>query len=344
MSGVLAAWPYPWTDPTADALHRTLTQLFPSAKAAGDVGARAGIEVTAIDLQQAPKLVWKDVLEAAAIAGRTRAVVESAHGLVPATSPGRPLLDALLAERPPAVDAEPAIFLAGRNGVDEPEALLFRDSLLLPMGRVPALIATLRRLVTLAPAVCKLEVAGPAGDRLGTGLLIGPDLVLSCWHVLHGARSLNAEFGYEDDEHGHPLQPTVVRGRPETVDGDPTDDWAVVRLKGGPVEGYPVVALDDPGEPELHAPAYLIQHPGGIRKRIGFVRNQVTYVDDRVVQYLTDTQTGSSGAPVLDAEGRVIAIHRAGGTPQEITGRPPIKNNEGIRVSRILSGLGRITG
>jgi hypothetical protein len=46
--------------------------------------------------------------------------------------------------------------------------------------------------------------------------------------------------------------------------------------------------------PVRDVPAYLIQHPGGIRKRIGFVRNQVTYVDDQVARYLTATQTASS--------------------------------------------------
>jgi hypothetical protein len=85
--------------------------------------------------------------------------------------------------------------------------------------------------------------------------------------------------------------------------------------------------------------AYIIQHPGGDRKRIGFVRNTVTWFDDRVVHYLTDTQEGSSGAPVFDDQARLIALHHAGGRPQEVVGKPPVKKNEGIRFSRILDGL-----
>jgi V8-like Glu-specific endopeptidase len=72
---------------------------------------------------------------------------------------------------------------------------------------------------------------------------------------------------------------------------------------------------------------------------VGFVRNQVSFFDDRVVHYLTDTQEGSSGSPVFDRQGRLIALHHAGGRPQEVVGRSPMRKNEGIRISRIISGL-----
>ena len=47
--------------------------------------------------------------------------------------------------------------------------------------------------------------------------------------------------------------------------------------------------------------AFIVQHPDGQQKRLGFVRNMITAVTDDRVQYLTDTQPGSSGAPVFDA-------------------------------------------
>ncbi|MEV4513310.1 trypsin-like peptidase domain-containing protein [Dactylosporangium sp. NPDC049525] len=344
MTEVLGAWPYPWTEPVARSLHRTLTQLFPSPKAAGDVAARAGIDVWTIDLQQAPIHVWTDVLEAAAKLGLTRVLVETVRDLVPASSPARPLIDDLLAVRPPRVEAEPVgqdgapRFLAATDTVSVDEALLYHDSLLLPMGKVPALIGTLQRLLAVAPSVCKLEVGLPGGGgTLGTGLLVGPRSILTCWHVLHPggvtASSVVAEFGYEDDGHDGPVASTAVRCDPGTITGDPTDDWAVI---GTPEDvGWPIVTLDAGVVPRLHAPAYIIQHPNGVRKRLGFVRNHISYVDDRLVQYLTDTQTGSSGAPVLDADGAVIALHHAGGRPQEVAGKPPTSKNEGIRISRI---------
>jgi len=85
--------------------------------------------------------------------------------------------------------------------------------------------------------------------------------------------------------------------------------------------------------------AYIVQHTGGRRKRLGFVRNQVSDFDERVLTYLTDTEPGSSGSPVFNAAGQLIGLHHAGGTPQAITGRPPITKNEAIRIPKVIEGL-----
>jgi hypothetical protein len=346
MTDVMGAWPYPWTDPAARRLHRTLTQLFPTPKAASDVAARAGIEAWTLDLQQPPVHIWKDILETAAKLGLGRVLLETVRDLVPASSPGRPLIDDLLAARAPRIEAEPAgqdgapRFLTATDTVSVEEALLYHDSLLLPVGKVPALIGTLERLLTVAPSVCKLEVGVPGGGgTLGTGLLVGRRKILTCWHVLRpggvAATSVVAEFGYEDDGHDGAVPSTAVRCDSGSVTGDADDDWALIATAEDVAERWPVMDLRPGVVPRLHAPAYIIQHPNGVRKRLGFVRNHISHVDDRVVQYLTDTQTGSSGAPVLDADGVVIALHHAGGRPQEVAGKPPTNKNEGIRISRV---------
>jgi hypothetical protein len=53
----------------------------------------------------------------------------------------------------------------------------------------------------------------------------------------------------------------------------------------------------------------IIQHPGGHDKKISMQNNLVAYADDKLVQYYTSTQAGSSGAPVLDDDFAVVAIH-----------------------------------
>jgi len=91
--------------------------------------------------------------------------------------------------------------------------------------------------------------------------------------------------------------------------------------------------------PSVNDNAYIIQHPGGQHKRLGFVRNTVSDVADRVVHYLTDTEPGSSGGPVFDEQGQLIALHHRGGTPTEVAGKPPVSKNEGIRIDRVHEGL-----
>ena len=71
----------------------------------------------------------------------------------------------------------------------------------------------------------------------------------------------------------------------------------------------------------------------------GFVRNRVSSVETRRVYYLTDTEPGSSGSPVFNGMGQMIALHRAGGTPQKFTGLPPVKKNEGVRIDVIAPAI-----
>ena len=207
---------------------------------------------------------------------------------------------------------------------------------------MPGLITTLQRLVALAPAVCRLVV--DVRGR-GTGFRISSDLLLTNWHVVHNASTgvragaVTAEFGYEDDGQGGEPAPTKIPCDVASIVTDSADDWAVIRAQQPLLDAWPAIKLSEAVEPVANEPAYIVQHPGGERKRLGFVRNQVSSFDDRVLHYLTDTQQGSSGSPVFDARGRLIGLHHAGGTPQQVVGKPPLAKNEGIRIPRIRKGL-----
>src|SRR5262249_5877513 len=152
---------------------------------------------------------------------------------------------------------------------------------------------------------------------------------------------VTAEFGYETDGDDRPLPATLVPCDATSVRGDPADDWAIVHVATALPASIPVLRLEDHDLPMPNAPAFVIQPPGGERKRLAYVRNQITDCNDRVVHYLADTQSGSSGAPVFNGLGRIVALHHMGGRPQEVAGKPPVVKNEGIRIERVLAGLGR---
>ena len=42
---------------------------------------------------------------------------------------------------------------------------------------------------------------------------------------------------------------------------------------------------------------------------------------------------------IMDARGKLIALHRAGGTPQKLAGADPVKKNEGVRLDVIAAAV-----
>lgn len=342
---------YPWQDPVGQDLHRTLIALQPSGPPVKLLAQETGIDTAWINWDQAVALLWKDVLEHAARAHRLGDLVGRVLARLSPDHPARPFLQELMDGVRPALSAEPRAanarpdFLHADDEVSEPEAMLFGDDLTIPIGQIPGLIDTLGRLLAVGPSVCKLTIGLGGGEQYGTAFRIGPDLLLTNWHVLHrrsdGAPAVrvDAEFGFEDDARRGLLTPRAVRCATAAVAQDQADDWAVVRTLDPLDEAWHAVGLADLPEPVVAEPAFIIQHPMGQRKRVGFVRNEVSYVDDRVVHYLTDTDVGSSGSPVLDAGGRLIALHHRGGRPHETPLRPPLRKNEGVRMSRIAAAL-----
>jgi S1-C subfamily serine protease len=212
----------------------------------------------------------------------------------------------------------------------------------MPAGKVQNLIATLTKMIEIAPAVCLLRVENPFGSFFGTGFRIGDKMILSNHHVLFPknqiATKVRADFGFDVDAKGVNIVVTPLPGTANTIMGEEADDWAVVEVPGMKAT-WPIVSLDGAPAPQIGDLAYILQHPGGQQKRLGFVRNTISDIDHRVVKYLTDTEPGSSGAPVFDTAGRLIALHHAGGRPVEVAGKPPVAKNEGIRISRVLARL-----
>ena len=86
----------------------------------------------------------------------------------------------------------------------------------------------------------------------------------------------------------------------------------------------------------------IIQHPGGLAKRVSLISNVVVFVGGNRVQYLTDTEPGSSGSPVFDTQWNVVALHHSGGWLSEPGANDPAKQyyrNEGILIDVLIDSL-----
>lgn len=198
----------------------------------------------------------------------------------------------------------------------------------------------------VAEAVVHLRT--PVG--MGTGFMVGDGLLLTCHHVLpkkeHLASTLitfNYQFGPQGelltmatavpDPNGlfftspvDKLDITIFAFRNDTLTAplSPNARPLPLRTTG--------VAVGDR--------VSIIQHPNGGPKMFSMRNNIVESVNTRTLQYTTSTLRGSSGAPVLDDQLRVVGVHSRGSDSlYEPVSKATFKRNEGTALTALLSEL-----
>lgn len=216
-----------------------------------------------------------------------------------------------------------------------------------------------------ADAVCRIVVQMRGGGATyGTGFLVGPRLLLTNNHVLPNARMADqaeVEFGYQHDVDGVLAIPTRYNLAPEELFfSDADTDFTLVALAelsdtGVPLERFgwlPLLRLS--GKAVDGEAISIIQHPKGEPKQLAIHASEIVVLDpakvafdtDKFIHYSTDTEPGSSGAPVLNDQWQVVAVHHKAVPHRDDLGKPPSEKirwvaNEGVRISAIFSRLER---
>jgi endonuclease G len=204
----------------------------------------------------------------------------------------------------------------------------------------------LARGLEAAKAIARIRVrrADGSGEWYGTGFLVAPGLLLTNHHVLANADQAAlaiAEFNFEHDLHGvesprraYNLAPSrlffsdssldcsFVEVAPRSFDGMPLTEFGYLPLmqaSGKAIDGEWVS---------------MIQHPGGQPKQIAIRDSQIVTLTsedalnielENFIHYTTDSEPGSSGAPVLNDQWQVVALHHRG---------VPDVNEDGQRLAR----------
>jgi V8-like Glu-specific endopeptidase len=212
-----------------------------------------------------------------------------------------------------------------------------------------------------ARSVARVHIRGERGEALGygTGFLVSPRLLLTNQHVLpspaHARRSL-VEFNYQESATGEIRASKVFPLAPEEFFLSDTElDYSLVALAPHPgLAAYgwlPLIA--DTGKLLVGESVNIIQHPNGEPKQLAIRHNQVVDELELFLHYQTDTDPGSSGAPVFNDQWEVVALHHSGVPKrngqgevltsdgrlwQEWMGEQHIAwvANEGVRVSRLV--------
>ena len=212
--------------------------------------------------------------------------------------------------------------------------------------------------------VARIEI----GREHGTGFLVSPWLLLANNHVLPDeatAAGAGVTFRYVEDGRQRIPRSQVVRLDPGrcfvTSDVDLLDYTLVaVEAVGGKPPGkrfghVPLVGAT--GKALIGQPVNIVQHPDGDPRRIAVRENLLVAIpDERYLVYETDTEGGSSGAPVFNDNWELVALHKGMESARDdegheidvhgrrVTARTPAVQrvwvaNRGVRVSAIVGDL-----
>ena len=212
------------------------------------------------------------------------------------------------------------------------EALVAHQSRFVDYGRF------LSRFCALGRRICRVETP----SMLGTGFLVGPDRVLTNFHVIEAAGAQTVcRFDYHEDGHAAaaagrvPPGPTVCRlasGKPlaesrysesdRSGQGEPKADeldYAMLQLadrigerptEGGDQRGWFSLQTERPLL-TLHDFAVVPQHPEGRRLEVAWGTVLSFSSLGTRVRYDTSTSAGSSGAPCFTVDLEIFGLHHA---------------------------------
>lgn len=223
----------------------------------------------------------------------------------------------------------------------------------------------INRLAMIRNQVCRVEISDQAA---GTGFLVGPQVVLTNWHVVQAVAKAGrmadvaCRFDYVRLPDGSrqpgivakladpgilafgPYSPAELTDHPDTPLPLPDElDFALLHL-AEPAGAQPVdggtrgwVALPDTSFPlAKDAPLLIVQHPDGAPMKLAMDTQSVIgpNANGSRVRYRTNTENGASGSPCFSMDWDPVLLHHYG----DPAWRDP-KFNQGVPLDLIRSQI-----
>jgi S1-C subfamily serine protease len=149
-------------------------------------------------------------------------------------------------------------------------------------------------------------VQGQAQQALGSGFVIDKDgHIVTNYHVVQGASRVEVSFSNQD---------TV---KAQVVGTDPSTDLALLEVSA-PAKALTPLTLANSDAVQVGDPVVAIGNPFGLDRTVTAgivsalqreVRSPNNYTIDHVIQTDAPINSGNSGGPLIDAQGRVIGVN-----------------------------------
>lgn len=146
------------------------------------------------------------------------------------------------------------------------------------------------------PSTVQVHARGLNGNSVGSGFIVGKDLVATACHVVAGASQVEVQFS--DGE--------LTYAAGFVVDGC-RDDLVVFRVPMGAREALQLAEE----VPPVGSPVMTVGSPVGLSFSVstGNISALRTSGSTSLVQHTAPISPGSSGGPVLDAFGKLVAVN-----------------------------------
>ena len=218
------------------------------------------------------------------------------------------------------------------------------------------------RLGELETQVCRIEVPAGLRSVMGTGFLVAPDICLTNFHVakvlidkMADPSQARLRFDYKRDADGTVVNegtvfrladdwlvaaqpPSAVDELAESGDRLPAPDeldFALLRVRNSPgrqaigrTEGLSespqrgwIRRVGTDGFDAKH-PLFILQHPDDSPLMLAFGQSDGLNANATRLRHQVNTRPGSSGAPCLNVQLELVALHHAGDPDLDVSHKP----------------------